>query len=98
MLRKRSGLDIVAREPKVRAVALHHFGLVCRNPEVTSWRIEFGFQKTIKSELFEDLQMYLFIYLFIYLKCIFILQNIKVEDTPNCVFWDFDIKFVFLCV
>ncbi|CAH3182932.1 unnamed protein product, partial [Porites lobata] len=22
----------------------------------------------------------------------FILQNIKVEDTPNCVFWDFDIK------
>ena len=82
----------------VRAVALHHYGLVCRKPEVTSWRIEFGFQKTIQSELCEDLQIYLFIYLFIYLKCIFILQHIKVEDTPNCVFWDFDIKFVFLCV
>ena len=78
----------------VRAVALHHFGLVCRNPEVTSWWIELGFQKTIQSELCEDLQ----IYLFIYLKSIFILQNTKAEDTPNCVFWDFDIKFVFLCV
>ena len=75
----------------VRAVALHHYGLVCRKPEVTSWRIEFGFQKTIQSELCEDLQIYLFIYLFI-------LQHIKVEDTPHCVFWDFDIKFVFLCV
>ena len=49
----------------VRAVALHHYGLVCRKPEVTSWRIEFGFQKTIQSELCEDLQIYLFIYLFI---------------------------------
>ena len=48
----------------VRAVALHHYGLVCRKPEVTSWRIEFGFQKTIQSELCEDLQIYLFIYLF----------------------------------
>ena len=76
----------------VRAVALHHFGSVCRNSEVTSWWFEF------QSELCEDLQIYLFIYLFIYLKCIFIWQNTKAEDTPNCVFWDFDIKFVFLCV
>ena len=45
----------------VRAVALHHFGLVCQNPEVTSWWIEFGFQKTVQSELCEDLQINLFI-------------------------------------
>ena len=44
-------------------------------------------------------KIYKFIYLFIYLfEMHFYIAAYKIEDTPNCVFWDFDIKFVFLCV
>ena len=55
-----------------------------------------GFSLDFKKQFNQNyVKIYKFIYLFIYL---FILQHIKVEDTPHCVFWDFDIKFVFLCV